>query len=153
MTVSVAFGLSHKVSNVQHAVSLLGRARLESLVLSVAVKNNLEDEKVPAWFDMRLFWRAAARRAALARGLAQRLHPETQAAAFTAGLLQDMAVPVIAHARESNYQSLYEGWNATDEVSNLVELEQQSLQFDHAKIGAEMARNWHFPANLIEMGT
>ncbi len=148
---SVAFGLSHKVSNIHHAVSLLGRARLESLVLSVAVKNNLEDEKTPDWFDMHTFWRAAARRAALARGLAQRLHPETQAEAFTAGLLQDMAVPVLAKNRVRNYQNLYETWNATAEVLSLANLEQDSLKFNHARIGAQMAHNWDFPANLVDM--
>lgn len=148
---SVAFGLSHKVSSVQHAVSLLGRGRLESLVLSVAVKNNLDDEHMPDWFDMRLFWRAAARRAALARGLAQRLHPETQSESFTAGLLQDMAVPIIARSKTSNYQKLYEPWNLVDDHSNLIELEQNNLNLDHANIGAQMARNWGFPANLVEM--
>jgi len=148
---SVAFGLSHKVSNVHHAVSLLGRARLESLVLSVAVKNNLDDGQTPDWFDMRRFWRAAARRAALARSLAHQLHPETQAEAFTAGLLQDMAVPVIARVYATSYQNLYETWNLAEDSSSLVELEQRLLHLDHAKIGAQMARNWDFPTNLIEM--
>ncbi len=148
---SVAFGLTHKVSNVHHAVSLLGRARLESLVLSVAVKNNLEDANTPDWFDMRAFWRSAARRAALSRGIAQRFHPETQAEAFTAGLLQDMAIPIIARYRDSSYQYIYEKWNNSDGSLNLVEMEQRDLQLDHAHIGAQMARNWDFPTNLIEM--
>lgn len=148
---SVAFGLTHKVSNVHHAVSLLGRARLESLVLSVAVKNNLESEKMPDWFDMHLFWRAAARRAALARGLAQKLHPETQSESFTAGLLQDMAIPVLVRNKASNYQNLYEQWNLVDDRTNLMQREQSQIQLNHANIGAQMARNWGFPTNLIEM--
>ncbi len=148
---AVAFGLSHKVSSIHHAVSLLGRARLESLVLSVAVKNNLDGENMPDWFDMHLFWRAAARRAALARGLAQRLHPETQSESFTAGLLQDMAIPVIAQSKTSTYQKLYEPWNIVDNQSNLIELEQNNLNLDHATIGAQMARNWGFPTSLIGM--
>jgi len=148
---SVAFGLSHKVSNMHHAVSMLGRARLESLVLSVAVKNNLAAEKTPEWLDMRIFWRAAARRAALARGLAQKLHPESQAESFTAGLLQDMAVPVIARIKAAHYQKLYEQWNLIDEESNLVQIEQKGLNLNHANIGAQMAQNWGFPPNLIEM--
>ncbi len=148
---AVAFGLTHTVSSIHHAVSLLGRARLESLVLSVAVKNNLGSENMPDWFDMQLFWRASARRAALARSLAQKLHPETQSESFTAGLLQDMAVPVIAQSKTSNYQKIYEPWNLVDNQSNLIELEQHNLNLDHANIGAQMARNWGFPANLIEM--
>jgi HD-like signal output (HDOD) protein len=134
-----------------HAVSMLGRARLESLILSVAVKNNLAAEKTPEWLDMRLFWRAAARRATLARGLALKLHPETQAEAFTAGLLQDMAVPVIARIKAAHYQKLYEQWNLGEGGSNLVQMEQSLLNLNHAEIGAQMARNWGFPANLIDM--
>ena len=148
---SVAFGLSHKVSSVHHAVSLLGRARLESLVLSVAVKNNLDSENMPDWFDMNSFWRAAARRAALARGLAQKLHPETQSESFTAGLLQDMAVPVITKLKNTKYQQLYEQWNLVEDETNLVELEKCNLNLDHANIGAQMAKGWGFPTNLIEM--
>ena len=148
---SAAFGLSHKVSNLHHAISLLGRARLESLVLSVAVRNNLGNGEIPDWFDMRRFWQTAARRAALARSLAQRLHPSNQSECFTAGLLQDMAVPILARYREQNYRSLYDEWNGDPSIKNLSEYERQLLQLDHAEIGAQMAKNWGFPPNLIEM--
>ncbi len=148
---SVAFGLSRKVSNMHHAVNLLGRARIESLVLTVAVKNNLADEKTPDWFDMRHFWQSAARRAAFARGLAMKLHPETETESFTVGLLQDMAVPVIARVKASRYQNLYAEWNLLDEKSNLAQIEQKTLKLDHASIGAQMAESWGFPENLVRM--
>jgi len=38
----------------------------------------------------------SAQRASLARALSIRLHPTTQAESFTAGLLQDMGVLVLA---------------------------------------------------------
>jgi HD-like signal output (HDOD) protein len=111
----------------------------------------MDSENMPDWFDMNSFWRAAARRAALARGLAQKLHPETQSESFTAGLLQDMAVPVITMRKNTNYQKLYEQWNLVEDETNLVELEKSNLDLDHANIGAQMAKHWGFPVNLIEM--
>jgi HD-like signal output (HDOD) protein len=145
---SVAFGLSHKVGNVRHAVNLLGRSRLESLVLSVAVKNNVDRFPVPKWLDMPRFWHMASRRAAVARGLALKLHPETQAESFTAGLLQDMGVPVMAGMKRDAYRDIYEQWLTDDDVS-LIAMEKELFDLDHARVGGYMAGKWGFPKTLV----
>ncbi len=145
---SVAFGLSHKVGNVRHAVNLLGRSRLESLVLSVAVKNNVDRFPVPKWLDMSRFWHMAARRAAVARGLALKLHPETQAESFTAGLLQDMGVPVMAAMKGDAYRDIYDQWLTDDDVC-LVAMEKELFDLDHATVGGHMAGKWGFPKTLV----
>ncbi|ORJ62839.1 HDOD domain-containing protein [Geothermobacter hydrogeniphilus] len=146
---SVAFGLSHKISSLRHAVSLLGRSRLESLVLSVGVKESLDRGLVPGWFDMQSFWLSAARRAALARGLAQILHPQTQAEAFTAGLLQDMGVPVMASLKGDPYRKLYQLWQQSNET-DLAGLEKDHFDLAHPQLGAGIAERWDFPDMLIE---
>ena len=144
---SAAFGLSTKVSNVQHAATLLGRSRLEALVLSVAVKESLPapDRKE---FDSQQFWKSAARRASLARVLAKHLHPATQTEAFTAGLLQDMAVPILATRKNKLHFPIYDRWKS-DPCVKLHELEARQLGFDHAMLGGVMAKEWHLPEYLI----
>ena len=42
---SAAFGLSSKIEHIGHAVSLLGRARLEAVVLSIAVNKSFSGMK------------------------------------------------------------------------------------------------------------
>ncbi|MEA3361950.1 MAG: HDOD domain-containing protein [Thermodesulfobacteriota bacterium] len=145
---SSAFGLSHKVSNIKHAVNLLGRSRLESLVLSVTAKNNLATNQQAAWFDMQEFWKTASRQAAIARILATALHPNTQSDVFTIGLLQNMAIPILANREGDRYRTLYQQWQ-TEEV-NLAEEELQLFGIDHATLGAQMADHWGFPDSLIE---
>lgn len=145
---SSAFGLSHKVSNIKHAVNLLGRSRLESLVLSVTAKNNLATNQQAAWFDMQEFWKTASRQAAIARILATALHPNTQSDVFTIGLLQNMAIPILANREGDRYRTLYQQWQ-TEEV-NLAEEELQLFGIDHATLGAQMAEHWGFPDSLIE---
>ncbi|MEA3545725.1 MAG: HDOD domain-containing protein [Thermodesulfobacteriota bacterium] len=144
---SAAFGLSHKVSNIKHAVNLLGRGRLESLVLSVTVKNNLATNQQAAWLDMPQFWQTASRQAAIARVLATALHPNTQSDVFTIGLLQNMAIPILANREGDRYRTLYRRWQ-TEEI-DLAGEEQQLFGIDHATLGAQMAERWGFPESLI----
>ncbi len=148
MVNSAAFGLSSKISNIQHAVTLLGKSRLEAIVLSLAVKDSLPTMRLNG-HDMNGFWLAAARRASLARALAQYLHPKTQSEAFTAGLLQDMAVPFLAKYKGTEYGRVLSDWDADDSIK-LEELEKESLGFDHQQIGALVAKNWELPNYLIQ---
>ena len=144
---AAAFGLSRKVSNIKHAVNLLGRGRLESLVLSVAVKNNLVTNQQAAWLDMTQFWKTASRQAAVARVLATALHPNTHSDVFTIGLLQNMAIPVLANREGERYRSLYQRWQS--EEIDLAEHELQLFGVDHPALGAQMAEYWGFPESLI----
>jgi HD-like signal output (HDOD) protein len=143
---SAGFGLSAQVSNLQHAVALLGRSRLESLVLTFAAADRIPTRM--ECMDIGQFWTAAARRATLARVLAQHMHAATQAEAFTAGLLQDIAVPILAGRDPKGYSALLEQWHANDETG-LDVLERELFGFDHATVGALMAEDWGLPKYLV----
>lgn len=147
LTNSAGFGLLTQVSNLQHAVALLGRSRLESLVLTIAATDRIPIRM--ECMETGQFWAAAARRATLARVLAQHLHAATQAEAFTAGLLHDIAVPVLAGLDAERYSALLEDWHASEEA-RLDVLEREAFGFDHAHIGALMAQDWGLPEYLVE---
>ncbi len=142
---SAAYSLRRKVSSLDQAIALLGVAAVESMVLSVAVGTSLPQDPVQG-YDSRRFWRTAARRAATARALAARLHPATAAESFTASLLQDMAVPVLATERAQSYGPLLEQWlNSTDD---LAVLEQAEFGWNHAEVATWMCAEWNLPENL-----
>lgn len=145
---SAAFGLSRNIQSLPHAVGLLGRARLESLVLGIAVKDVLPKTPVTGYVPSR-FWRGAALRATLARELASELHPSTQAEAFTAALLQDIAVPVMATVLRERYGTILEEWHSNPGQASLEALELKALGFDHAAIGSALAFEWSFPERLV----
>ena len=145
---SAAFGLSKRVGHVGHAVSLLGRSRLESLVLSVAM-NAVFPMKMENGFDYANFWLIAMQRACLAKLLAQMIHPLTENEAFTAGLLQDMGIPLLAMQKGSDYVKVYKNWQQ-DPTSALEHLEQEAFEFDHTDVGAIVADTWGLPAYLVD---
>ena len=127
---SAAYGLARPVENLTHAISLMGRGQVESLLYAVAVKDCLPGRQIRG-FEPARFWRAAARRAALASSIASELHPSTQAECFTAALLQDMSIPVLASC-QSNYGPLLEQWHE-NEGSRLHHLERESESLHHCE--------------------
>lgn len=142
---SAAFGMRNEVTNLSHAASLLGRARLEALVLTAAVSESLP---APGGMDLGGFWRTSAQRACLARKIAQATDPAREIEAFTAGLLQDMAVPVLAASHPERYPTLFREIQH-DDVGVLHEAELDAFGYDHAHVGATMAESWDLPEALI----
>ena len=144
---AAAFGLVSRVGNLHHAVTLLGRSRLEAVVLSHAVKRVLPSVEIP-FFNMNQFWFVSAKRASLARILAHRFHPATQVESFTSGLLLDMGLPVIVSIKPEEYSVIMERCqNENDE--HLGSLERELLKFDHTMVGTFMAEEWNLPDYLI----
>ncbi len=139
------FGLKRRVDSVSHAVSLLGGARLESVVLALAVSECLPSRPREG-FHPRRFWRAAARRAATAQALADLLSPATRSIAFTAGLLQDMAIPLLATNRTATYGPVLDAWWRSG--TTLEDLERSEFGWDHAEVASWVASEWSFPETL-----
>jgi len=144
---SAAYALKHKVNSIDHAVSLMGRGELESILISMAVHEVMPTENTPV-FDAQRFWGAAARRASLASGLADLIDPSSRSESFTAALLQDMAIPILAQQRADDYGPVLEHWYANG--TDLVTLERGTFDWDHATVAMWMCDDWGFPDRIAE---
>ena len=144
---SAAYGLRSRVNNVHHAVSLLGRANVESMLLSLATHSTLPSSPGPG-FEPHRFWKTAARRAATARALADRVDPAGRSECFTAALLQDMALPMLSFRMGESYAQLLERWHSGD--ADLQVMEREQYGWDHARVAALMCAEWGFPESIAE---
>ncbi len=97
---SASYGPATEIRSVSQAVAMAGLGTVESMLMAVGVRVALPNVDVEG-LQQRRFWQAAARRGCIARTFADELHPATADQSFTAGLLQDMAVPLLAIARET----------------------------------------------------
>ncbi len=138
-------GVRKQVNSVSHAVVLLGRRQVESMVLAVAVQDALPAHQTGA-FSSADFWKTAAHRAVTAHSLARIVEPAVADLSFTAALLQDMALPLLTLHRAHDYAPVLEAWHGGD--GELEELEEQALGFHHAQVGDWMSETWTFPADL-----
>ena len=142
---SAAFALRSEVRTLMHAVSLLGRARVEGAILTVATRAALPHTSM---IDQTAFWATSARRAAVARHLARHIHPATADESFTAGLLQDLAIPVLAAAQPKRYAAVLQAWHGANRP--LPEVEREFLPHGHMEVGAYVAQRWDLPDYLVE---
>ncbi len=146
MANSTAFALRHPVRSVPHAVSLLGRGTVESMLLATMVAAATPKVKDAA-FDARAFWGSAARRALMARAIARDVHSGHDSEAFTEALLHDMAVPFLLKSRGDKYRAVLVAAQAGE--GSLVTLEREALGYDHAEVAGWMAEHWEFPQPLV----
>lgn len=147
MTNSPAFGLRSEVRNVEHAVSLLGRAQTESAVVAAAARAALPMPKCDG-FDPRRFWALNCARALAAKALGKLLDCAGTSELFTATLLQDMAVPLLLTAKGEDYAAVLEAWRAGE--AELHALETERFGWHHAEVAAGMCEAWRFPEALTQ---
>jgi len=142
---SAAFAARRKIQDISQAVALMGMSSLETLLLSVSVGNMIPRTSSPC-YRFEEFWWAAGLRASMARGLADILCPANRFECFTAGLLQDMAIPFLATQKPTEYADILQAWRAGQ--GDLAELERKSFPWDHAEVATWICSEWDLPETL-----
>ena len=145
---SSAYGSSSPIQDMGHAISFLGLASLEQIVLGIAVRNVLPKTKGPG-FSFKRYWETAAYRATLAKSISSELHPSKEAECFTAALLQDLALPVLMGAIPDRYGPLLQSWQENDSLT-LQAAEKDALGCSHDEVGGWLCSHWGLPEGLTE---
>src|SRR5271167_604652 len=86
------FGFSREISNVKMAITLVGIRTIKNFSLWSAVFSLIPNPKCGP-FDLKNLWQDSLRRGLFARALARQLGLREAEEAFSAALLQDMAIP------------------------------------------------------------
>jgi HD-like signal output (HDOD) protein len=145
MANSAAFSPTRKVENLSQAIAIIGLSQLESLVLSIGVSKALPNAEHPA-FSPKRFWKISARRGVLAHGLAAMICPAKQSECFTAGFLQDMAIPLLVDHRPEQYGGVLKQWY--DQGGDLVEMEKKAFGWHHAEVATWLCSEWGLPESI-----
>jgi HD-like signal output (HDOD) protein len=146
------FGFRSKICSVKQAITLTGIRTIKNFALWSAVFSLIPNPKCGP-FDLKRLWQDSLRRALFARQMAVLLRLPDAEEVFSAALLQDMAVPMLAREAPEAYRTLFgAGGNKNSQV-RLSALEQHVFGWTHAKAAGIMVRNWGLPegfAVLIE---
>lgn len=143
---SSLYAVRAPVTNVKHAATLLGLRNIRSIALAYATMGLLPRPKATI-FKAEAFWTDALLRAMLARSLARRSHPDELEDAFTAGLLADVAVPVLLSTWSSYYRPIVREWKRKN--TRLSKIERAHFGWDHAQAGAFILQSWEFPEEMV----
>jgi HD-like signal output (HDOD) protein len=139
---SLYFGLSRKVSSVKYAVTLVGMRTIKKFVLWSAVFSQVPDPKC-GQFHLKQLWEDSLRRALFARDLVTLFGSKATEDAFSAALLQDMAIPLLSKGAPSLYARLLEARDHGG--TRLSALEHEAFGWTHAEAAQRMAQHWSLP--------
>ena len=132
------------------AITMVGTRTIKNFALWSAVFSLIPNPKCGP-FDLRVLWQDSLRRALFSRTIAHLLGMKEVEEPFSAALLQDFAIPLLAKAAPKVYVELLEARQKTGE--RLSVLEMNTLGWTHAEAGGFIARQWSLPeqfAVLIE---
>jgi HD-like signal output (HDOD) protein len=143
---SSLYGLRTPVTNVKHAVTLLGLRDIRSIALAYGTMEALPRPDGDL-FDQVGFWTDSLLRATLARSLAKRSTRGQLEEAFTSSLLADVALPVLLTVWSEYYEPVIAEWRQTSR--RLSEIEREHFRWDHAQAGAWILQSWEFPEEMV----
>jgi len=142
---SALYALPNKISSIIQGANILGIKKIENLAISYAVMSSLDDPKKDG-FNFDLFWSESMYKALFARICAKFFALSTEDA-FAAGLLQDIALPVLLTSWFDVYKKVYNIWITSNDRLSLIEKKQ--LSWTHAQAGAWIANKWELPDILV----
>jgi HD-like signal output (HDOD) protein len=139
---SSCFGFARKVSSVRTAISVAGIRTIKNFALWSAVFSLMPNPSCGP-FQLKSLWQDSLRRGLFARAMSRLMGLREAEEAFSAALLQDMAVPLLAKEHPKVYQRLLEA-RRQGEV-RLSDLERKGFGWTHADAGGLIARHWNLP--------
>ncbi|WP_396588898.1 HDOD domain-containing protein [Bermanella sp. R86510] len=140
---SVHYGVSRTIASMSEASIVLGFSTLRTLVLASGITGAFQ---TPNGFDQKAFWRESFAIAAISRWLApySHLNPEV---AFTTGMLHDIGDLILISVLPEESKKIAAAVKAG---GKRIDIENAMLGYNYADIGAELARRWKFPQDIID---
>jgi len=142
------FGLRGKISNLSHAIVVLGFNTIRNTVVSISIIDAFTVKESLDGFDITNFWKHSLSVAVTSKYLAEKTGIHSSDDCFVGGLLHDMGKIVLLQHFKNLFQKV---WLAV-KGNNLsfYEAEKSQIPIDHAQIGGYLARKWQLPAALVD---
>lgn len=145
------FGVGRRISSVEQTVTLLGLMRIKALVLSDHVFQEFRPHRRLPSFSITGLWQHSLAVAETARriSLAEHQTEDRPDQAFTAGLLHDVGILILATRNPDGFQALVETVQVCPDDS-AEEHERALFGATHADVGAYLLGLWGLPARIVE---
>ena len=143
VTNSSFYGLRTKAASVQQALALLGLATVTHLVTGLLLRQAFSRSVGP---HMERYWKASMATSLISALLCRETVRGDSGIACTYGLFRDCGMPVMLQ-KFPIYADIFDG-SALTPGEPVCEVENERYTTNHARVGAQLARNWHLPESL-----
>lgn len=151
MANSPMMGVTRKINSVQDAAMLLGLTKVKSVALGIASMSNLSKLAPGKYFDPQDLWLHCMTVAMVMRTIAQsmpRAMRPNEDQIFLAGLLHDIGFMALHHIDVMVSDELHHQL-AVQPERPIMEIELETLGITHCFIGAQLAKHWNLPSEII----
>ncbi|QSA95570.1 HDOD domain-containing protein [Methylococcus sp. EFPC2] len=140
---SARFGVSRRIASLGDAMLLMGFNAVRTLVIASGLAGAV---KAPPGFDLKAYWKHCAATAGYAGWLARRLGLREDFA-YTGGLMLHIGILLIRQELPGVADGIEKEVAAG---TGRVIAEEKALGYNHADVGAELARRWNFPPEITQ---
>lgn len=140
------FGFSVKVDTVTRAVTLLGIDQFKTLAMGSMI-NSLMEKLPEGVIDVEEFWRHSIATALAGQIIWKLMKKDESERLFVAGLLHDCGILALAYAAPKTFAAMNQAVLNDPKPRHL--LEQELLDFDHARLGGMLLHRWNMPLPLV----
>jgi putative nucleotidyltransferase with HDIG domain len=151
MANSPMMGITRKINSVQDAAMLLGLSRVKSVAIGIASMSNLAKLAPGKHFNPQDLWLHCMTVAMVMRTISQsmpRAMRPNEDQIFMAGLLHDIGFMALHHLDAAASDELHHQL-AMQPKRPILETELETLGITHCFIGAQLAKHWNLPSELI----
>ncbi len=143
---SAYYGMSGKISTIQHASVVLGYKTIGELI-TLAASSSLLDKILNGYgLGSGALWRHSLSVAIGSRIIGQRKNPGLAETSFSAGLIHDAGKLVLnqyVKERKEMFEEIMEHGQET-----FMSAEEQIFGFNHAEIGYDVCNHWKIPEDI-----
>ena len=148
---SAFFGVGRRISSIEKTVAMLGVIRIKAIVLTEHVFNEFRPRDGALPFPAEALWRHSYLVAQTARAIsdAEQQRGDRMDQAFTAGLLHDIGVLVLAAPDAQRSASLLEATSVTIDADD-EQLDMSPMGPHHPEVGGQLLGLWGLPRRIVE---
>ncbi len=144
---SAYYSFPSKIETVPRAITIVGTDELTSLITATSVLSSF-GAGLDNLINMNLFWKHSISCGVIARILGTRRHEQNVERFFVMGLLHDIGKLVMfSHIAKASKIAMH---RARMEKTPLHVVESEFIGFNHAAVGAALARTWRMAAGQQE---
>lgn len=148
---SPVMGVPRKLNRVSDAAMLLGLTRVKSVAVGIASMSHLAQSPAGKYFKQQDLWLHSMTVAIVMRTIAQAMPRDArpdEEQIFLTGLLHDIGFMVLHHIDAAASDALHHQILLQPERP-ILEIELETLGITHCYIGAQLARHWHLPEEIV----
>ena len=142
---SAFFGIRQEVKTLDYAIMLIGFNNVKNIALGISIMTVFGDSHDPGVLDYQKIYNHSVSVGFIAKRLSDELKLGIVDEIFLNGILHDLGYLILSRYFADNYRDVIHKLNNGE---TLLEAEKNVFGFDHADMGAWLAKKWQLPEHI-----